>query len=158
MVTEVMQLHIVVSVYLDGGKLGTSAGFDIKEASLWWGVLIIANCWGEGALNFLWPRMPLWNGSWKRPGYHSSCIRRGLITKGGSHSSHKDLWVSYLTHAQRRRRRDEHDENEKCQGISTVQPRCQGSFLNSWIHLFQLLVSLLLCWEVYNSYSQINDC
>ena len=35
MVTEVMQLHIVVSVYLDGGKQGTSAGFDTNEASLW---------------------------------------------------------------------------------------------------------------------------
>ena len=31
MVTEVM--HLAINVYLDGGKPGTSAGFDIKERS-----------------------------------------------------------------------------------------------------------------------------
>ena len=34
MVTEVMHLRIAVNVYLDGGKPGISAGFDIKEVSL----------------------------------------------------------------------------------------------------------------------------
>ena len=50
MVTEVM--HLAINVYLDGGKPGTSGGFDIKEVSLWWGLLTIANCWGEGGKEF----------------------------------------------------------------------------------------------------------
>ena len=48
MVTEVM--HLAINVYLDGGKPGTFAGFEIKErqVSLLWRLLIIANCWGGG--------------------------------------------------------------------------------------------------------------
>ena len=51
MVTEVM--HVAINVYLDGGKPGTSGGFDVKEVSLWWRLLIITNCWPGGTLNFL---------------------------------------------------------------------------------------------------------
>ena len=53
MVTEVM--HLAINVYLDRGNPGTCAGFDMTEVSLWWRLLIIANCWGggEGSLNFL---------------------------------------------------------------------------------------------------------
>ena len=51
MVIEVM--HLAINVYLDGGKPETCAGFDMTEVSLLWRLLIIASCWGEGALNFL---------------------------------------------------------------------------------------------------------
>ena len=50
MVTEVM--HLAIKVYLDGGKPGTSGGFNIKEVSLWCRLLIITNCWGGGGIEF----------------------------------------------------------------------------------------------------------
>ena len=50
MVTEVM--HLAINVYLDGGKPDTCAGFDMTEVSLWWRLLIIANCLGGGGGGF----------------------------------------------------------------------------------------------------------
>ena len=67
--------------------------------------------WGPG----------IWNGSWERPGYHSNCISRGVITKDGSHSSHRDLWVCILLNTcARRRRRDEHDVKIKSNKVSNI--------------------------------------
>ena len=52
MVTEVINAPIAINVYLDGGKPGTSGGFNIKEVSLWWRLLTIANWWDQIDIEF----------------------------------------------------------------------------------------------------------
>ena len=100
MVTEVM--HLAINVYLDGGKPDTCAGFDMTEVSLLWRLLIIASCWGGGGIEFSLTRdaMLEWKlrKSWLPLKLHKQAGRRGggvVIAKDGSHSSNKDLWISY---------------------------------------------------------------
>ena len=73
----------------------------------------------------------IWNGSWERPGYHSSCISRGR--------ANNQRWQPYtvsigncgyliLNTCARRRRRDEHDVKIKSNKVSIVWAHSQGSF------------------------------
>ena len=43
---------MAITVCLDGGKPGTSGGFNIKEVSLWWRLLTIANWWDQIDIEF----------------------------------------------------------------------------------------------------------
>ena len=151
MVTEVMHLHIAVNVYLDGGKLSTSVGFHIKDASLWWRVLIIANCWDEGIEFSSTKDATLEWKLRKSPGYHSSCISTRLITKDGSHSSYKDLWVSCFKHMCKGGGDEMNMMKMKSAKVYLLFNLIVRVLSYSWIHPFQLLVSLFLCWEVYNT-------
>ena len=98
-----------------------------------------------GTLNFRRPGMPFWNGSRERPGHHSSCIRRGFATQDGSHSFHRDLWVSYKTHVQG-------GGEMNMMKIKVTRYLMFRSILRvlsySRILPFQPLVPLLLSWEV----------
>ena len=95
-------MHLAINVYLDGGKPGTSAGFDIKERSrsACGGDFWLSPTAGEGGgvdIEFFLTRdaMLEWKlrKTWLPLKMHKQ--GRGVIGKDGSHSSTKDLWVSY---------------------------------------------------------------
>ena len=76
MVTEVINAPIAINVYLDGGKPGTSGGFNIKEVSLWWRLLTIANCWDRIDIEFSLTRDTILEWVEAEKDY-SSCINQG---------------------------------------------------------------------------------
>ena len=52
MVTEVMHLKLSMFIWMGESHAGTSGGFNIKEVSLWWRLLTIANCWDQIDIEF----------------------------------------------------------------------------------------------------------
>ena len=78
MVTEVINAPIAITVYLDGGKPGTSGGFNIKEVSLWWRLLTIANCWDRIDIEFSLTRDTILEWVEAEKDY-SSCINQGSL-------------------------------------------------------------------------------
>ena len=90
----------------------------------------------------------IWNGSWERPGYHSSCISMGggVITKDGTHIVSIGIcgYCILLNTCARRRRRDKHDVKIKSNKVSMVQAHSQGSFLLMNPSIFQPCLTLVV--------------
>ena len=84
----------------------------------------------------------IWNGSWERPGYHSSCISRrgGVITKDGSHIVSIEI-CGYLINTCAK-----WCDNWKQQGICGLSSF--SGFFPTRESIHSNLVSHLLCQEV----------